>query len=76
MIQSTSNWYIKRHSTIEKNNGYKDFTIDWNFSPFSWLAEMMELRKSVNYLSCVEEKEGLIDICCMTQNAALIIALL
>ena len=32
---------------------------------FSWLAEMIKLRKEVNYLSCIEEKEGLIDIWCI-----------
>ena len=36
---------------------------------FSWLAEMIALK--VNYLSCIEEKGGLMDICCITQNAAL-----
>ena len=30
----------KRDSTL-------NFTIDWNSSPFSWLAEIIELRKDL-----------------------------
>ena len=42
-VIGTMNQY-KRDSTLKKN---KDFTICWNSSPFSWLAENIELRKGV-----------------------------
>ena len=35
----------KRDFTIEKQSLYEDFTIWWNFFPFSWLSEILELIK-------------------------------
>ena len=39
--------YLGLKEILHKNNikGYRDFTIRWNSSPFSWLAVISELRK-------------------------------
>ena len=46
--------YCKRDFTIEKPSFNNDFTIAWNPSTLSWLAEIPELRKGV--ISWVEGK--------------------
>ena len=59
----------------------KDITLKWNIkeckdSPLSWLVEILELRKGLIYLSCIEGKGGGKDIHYSAQNAALFVDLL
>ena len=44
--------------------------------PFFMIVLDVWFKKRVNDLSSTGGKRGLIDICCMTQNAALLVSLL